>query len=101
MSSQLSARAGEAENAANSASSAASRIGRRSCRRDVIGEGPFVAIEANERGERKGKSGATLASSAPKNVRCCFSKTGKVGLCAAAKLRNEVLPNFSFLKFRL
>src|ERR1700722_19593387 len=40
MSSQRSARAGEAAKAANAAIMAASRIGRQKCRRDVIGAAP-------------------------------------------------------------
>src|SRR5690242_8356442 len=66
VSSQRSARAGEADSAAKDASRAASRIGRRNGRRDVIWQNPFVAIEANGEGERKGTM--RVLASGPKAV---------------------------------
>src|ERR1700740_1932208 len=54
VSSQRSARAGEAANTARNANAAASKTGRRNCRRDVMCEGPFAAIEAKREGECKG-----------------------------------------------
>src|SRR5579871_1138956 len=53
ISSQWSARADEAANSVSNASVATSNVDRRNCRRDVMCEGPFCAIEACAAGSCK------------------------------------------------